>query len=149
MLETLLASGLRASELCSLTNSQVNFDSCKFEKVVRKGRKVQDVYFPHQLQHWFRPYLLKRKELGIVSNKLFCYEDARPVNYSALKRFMQRLGINAHRLRHEFGSTVYEKTNDIVFTCNRLGHSDVKTTLGYIHREINTVTQKLDVVFKQ
>ena len=72
MLETLLASGLRASELCSLTNSQVNFDSCKFEKVVRKGRKVQDVYFPHQLQHWLRPYLLKRKELGIVSNKLFC-----------------------------------------------------------------------------
>ena len=147
MFETILHSGLRASEVISLQTHCINFSASKFERVLRKGKKIQDVYFAEQLTHYLRPYLAERARLGIKSKLLFCYESGKKVNYEALKRLMQKVGYQAHLGRHEFVSTVYEKTNDLAFTCNRAGHSDPKTTMRYIHRETNTINDKLNGAF--
>ena len=41
--------------------------------------------------------------------------------------------ISPHTLRHFFGTSIYENTNDLVLTQEAMRHSDLSTTRRYVH----------------
>lgn len=57
-----------------------------------------------------------------------------------LRSLQQRAGVTiepgraAHSLRHTAGMAIYQATNDLVAVQEWLGHADVTTSRGYVHR---------------
>jgi site-specific recombinase XerD len=148
LFETILHSGMRPTAVTNIRTSSVDFKNCRFVRTWEKGRIFRDIYFANQLIPYLTAYLKKREQIGIVSDYLFTYETGKKVNYENSKRLMQRLGWQARKGRYYFATNLLEKTKDIFLVCQCLGHGDVKTTGRYIHREANTINEKLNGAFK-
>jgi site-specific recombinase XerD len=61
ILETLFSTGLRVSELCSLTREQVNLERGEFS-VRGKGKKIRIVFLSENAKYWINQYLAKRTD---------------------------------------------------------------------------------------
>ena len=68
ILELLFSTGLRVSELCSLTRESINLKKDEFT-IRGKGDKTRIVFLSNQAKHWLKQYLQKRNDLDPA---LFC-----------------------------------------------------------------------------
>ena len=145
MFEVTLGTGLRAHEVMSLTLEQIDFTKCIFTMVKRKGKKIKDQPFPHQITHYLRDYLKVRKTYA-TDSKLWLHPTGNHVAYSYLQRLMRKHGFNAHQLRHESAKRVYE-ASDLMTTRDFLGHSSAVTTERYLEREQNYINDKVNKAY--
>lgn len=145
ILELLFATGMRISELCSLTNEQVNF-SDYIIKIYGKGSKerliqicnknVQNlldeyrVAFAYELKNYnyfFINRLHNRLSEQSVRNMISNYVDEAKIS----------LHITPHMFRHSFATLLLEEDVDIRYIQQMLGHSSITTTQIYTHTSIN------------
>ncbi|MGR6036083.1 MAG: site-specific tyrosine recombinase XerD [Candidatus Nitrosoglobus sp.] len=143
MLETLYATGLRVSELVSLTLPQINTR----QGVVRlsgKGNKERLVPLGEIALSWLdrysrevRPELLKAQ----VSEILFLTRRKAAMTRQAfwylIKRYARQAGIqkalSPHTLRHAFATHLLNHGADLRVVQMLLGHTDLSTTQIYTH----------------
>ena len=150
MLELLYGTGLRISELLSLTINDIDTINCTI-RCIGKGNKERIVpindYVIKALNSYLevRPLLLKNKttkELFLNSrgNKL-----SREGFFKELKKILLKKGLNPnvspHTLRHSFATHLLEYGADLRVIQEMLGHSDVSTTRIYTHITNQKVSQ--------
>lgn len=141
MIELLYATGLRVSELISLTSASVNIDNGVLF-CTGKGSKQRRVPVGRSAIGWLQKYQTARRLLlaGKESQRLFVGHGGRLMTrqffWAALKKHAAKAGIRGvspHVLRHSFATHLLEHGADTRSVQAMLGHSDLATTQIYTH----------------
>jgi len=143
MLELLYASGLRVSELVSMTTDQANLTQ-GVVRLIGKGNKERLVPLGEEAVDWLQYYLDEsRPDLaaGAVSKQLFITRRGRGMTRQAfwyrIRHYAVKSGINKplspHTLRHAFATHLLNHGADLRVVQMLLGHSDLSTTQIYTH----------------
>lgn len=157
ILETLFSTGLRVSELVSLSR----FLDLSVDQVsVRgKGEKVRVVFFTSDAKKAIKRYLDERKD---TNNYLFIShssindktsEQDSPLTTRSVERIVKDYAIfcgisrkvTPHVLRHSFATNLLGNGADIRAVQKMLGHANISTTQIYTHvtdKELKEIHQK-------
>lgn len=137
MLELLYASGLRVSELVSLTREQLDLDLGSV-RVFGKGGKERVVPVHPRAVQILKRYLEGRRD---SSPLLFPGSKGRALTRVAfwyeLKKWAREAGVHRpvspHVIRHCFATHLLQGGADLRVVQEMLGHSDIATTQIYTH----------------
>ena len=158
ILELFYSSGLRVSELCSLTSGdldlRVGYVRCmgkgRRERVVPVGGKARDAleaYLEHErpklldrgMQRGRWPSPMTKRAAGGVP--LFLTRTGGPLERTAVWRMVRREAtrrgipgeVSPHTLRHSFATHLLENDVDLRIVQELLGHANLATTEIYTH----------------
>lgn len=143
MLELLYATGIRVSELISLTISDVNLE-LGYIKCYGKGSKERIVPLGSIAAKWVNNYLEKGRPRLIKSpgvQTLFVNQHGRKLTRQGFWKIIKRHAYEAHiqkditphTLRHSFATHLLENGADLRSVQEMLGHADISTTQIYTH----------------
>jgi integrase/recombinase XerD len=141
LVEVLYATGLRVSELVSLSTSSVDVDTGVLF-CMGKGSKQRRVPVGRSALEWLQRYQAARRVLlaGRESQRLFVGYLGRPLTrqnvWAMLKRAAEKVGIDGvtpHVLRHSFATHLLEPGADTPSLQAMLGLIDLATTEIYTH----------------
>lgn len=144
MLELLYATGMRVSELLTVTLGDLHLD-LGFLQTIGKGNKQRIIPIGQEATYWVQVYLqYARPELE--SDKapvdvLFLNHHGRGMTrqgfWKNLKGLARQAGItkevSPHTLRHSFATHILEAGADLRIVQELLGHADISTTQIYTH----------------
>jgi integrase/recombinase XerD len=144
MLELLYATGLRVTELVSLTLNNVSLRQ-GVVRVVGKGDKERLVPLGEEALHWLehyieygRPWLLNGQTLDVLFPSNRAQQMTRQTFWHRIKHYATLAGIDSeklspHVLRHAFATHLLNHGADLRVVQMLLGHSDLSTTQIYTH----------------
>lgn len=141
ILEVLYSTGLRVSELCSLTCTQVG-QRAQAWKVMGKGRKERLVLVGEPAQAAIRTYVAYRDQvIGAKEHDfLFISLKGKPLDRSGVYRVVHKRAsqaglahVSPHTLRHSFATHLLEGGADLRSVQELLGHDVLATTQMYTH----------------
>ncbi len=144
ILETLYATGARASEVVGLKLTDLHLDS-SFLKCFGKGSKQRIVPIGKPAIHALRTYLEQQRpslvQTAPETEWVFVSRGGRQLTREMLwvvvKKYVRRTGLNArvspHTLRHSFATHLLAGGADLRTVQELLGHSSIQTTQRYTH----------------
>ncbi|MGR2768359.1 site-specific tyrosine recombinase XerD [Photobacterium ganghwense] len=144
MLELLYATGLRVTELVSLTMENVSLRQ-GVVRVIGKGDKERLVPMGENAIDWItqflqygRPQLLGEKSSDVVFPSRRAKQMTRQTFWHRIKHYAVLAGIDAetlspHVMRHAFATHLLNYGADLRVVQMLLGHSDLSTTQIYTH----------------
>lgn len=139
VVELLFATGVRISELCSLTIQQVDLSSYKIV-IWGKGSKERMLQIGNDdvrliLSEYYRTFKDDITSSGwFFVNRLrrrYSEQSAREMIVKYLNIAMIDMHITPHMFRHSFATLLLEADVDIRYIQQMLGHSSIKTTEIY------------------
>lgn len=168
LIKLLFETGLRIGEVLSLFIEDFIYDHNKGHKIkltdrgeLSNGAKLKtgerEIYVSQELMDLFDDYEYEvLDELEIDTNFVFVKlrgeNKGQPLEYqdvSALfKRLKQKTGIDvhAHLLRHTHATMYYRQTKDIKQVQERLGHSQIQTTINmYLHPSNEDIRESWEI----
>jgi site-specific recombinase XerD len=151
ILELLFSTGLRVSELCSLT-SDIDLNSDQFS-IRGKGGKVRVVFISPDAKEALKKYIALRKDFSEAlfvkvpkentkvkkeNNKL---EPGKPLTRRSVERIVKEYAtiagiskkVTPHVIRHCFATNLLGNGADIRSVQMMLGHANISTTQIYTH----------------
>jgi integrase/recombinase XerD len=139
LLETLYATGCRASEVVNLKRSDLYLDAA-FCKCTGKGSKQRVVPLGRKAVEALRAYL-GDGSLPKDSVHVFASRSGRPLSrivlWKLVKKYCRRAGlpdaVSPHTLRHSFATHVLAGGADLRTVQELLGHTSIATTQHYTH----------------
>lgn len=137
----LLGTGIRISECEGLDVKDVDFEN-KCISVKRKGGFYDVVYFNEEVSVKLQDYIDKEREQYLSqdtpvkdADALFLSRKCRRLSVDALENLVEKYTLillgrkfSPHKCRATYGTTLYQKTNDIRLVADVLGHSNINTT---------------------
>jgi integrase/recombinase XerD len=150
LLETLYATGCRASEVVGLKIADVYLDS-SFCRCTGKGSKQRVVPLGRPAIEALRNYLAVKAEVGKAGSTsqmnsdsishVFTSKSGRPLTriflWCLVKKYCKRAGlspkVSPHTLRHSFATHLLAGGADLRIVQELLGHSSIQTTQHYTH----------------
>jgi len=143
MLEVLYATGLRVSELVSLSVAQVSLDM-GVVRVMGKGSKERLVPLGEEALDWIRRYMAEGRPVllaGKICDALFVTHRAdsmtRQMFWYLIKKHAHHAcivkSLSPHTLRHAFATHLLNHGADLRVVQMLLGHADISTTQIYTH----------------
>ena len=143
LLETLYATGMRASECLGLRLEDVNL-TAGYVVCTGKGRKQRLVPLGAEAIVWIRAYLERARPQHTQRHdcgRLFVNPRGRTLSRQSLWTIVRAAGARAgvsrqvspHVLRHSFASHLLEGGADLRAVQAMLGHADIATTQIYTH----------------
>ena len=143
ILELLFSTGLRVSELCSLSS---DLDLSRDEFSVRgKGDKVRVVFLSGEAKNAVSAYIKKRADMSdalfVGYGKAGKSKDAGRLTPRSVERIVKHYAIMAgitrkvtpHVIRHSFATDLLENGADLRSVQALLGHANIATTQVYTH----------------
>jgi len=130
VLELLFSTGLRVSELCSLT-SDINLNSEELS-IRGKGGKVRVVFISDDAKNAVKKYLAARKDMKEELFPLTRRSIERIVKQHAIKSGISKK-VTPHVIRHSFATDLLSNGADIRSVQIMLGHANISTTQIYTH----------------
>ena len=135
IIELLVASGMRVSELVAVNISDLDYENNEI-KVIGKGNKERIVHFNTIAKDKLIEYLDTRKDNNPA---LFANKYGKRISVRATEQQVKReaklagLRIEAtpHTLRHTFATHLIQRGADLVFIAEEMGHESVSTTQKY------------------
>ncbi|HIF9294518.1 TPA: site-specific tyrosine recombinase XerD [Photobacterium damselae] len=156
MLELLYATGLRVTELVSLTMENISLRQ-GVVRVVGKGDKERLVPMGENAVDWIeqflaqgRPMLLGEKSSDVVFPSKRAQQMTRQTFWHRIKHYAVLAGIDTdtlspHVMRHAFATHLLNYGADLRVVQMLLGHSDLSTTQIYTH----VATERLKQLHEQ
>ena len=144
MLELLYATGLRVTELVSLTIENMSVQQ-GVVRVIGKGNKERIVPMGEEAAYWVRqfmlygrPVLLNGQSSDVVFPSQRAQQMTRPTFWHRVKTCSILADIDAdalspHLLRHAFATHLVNHGADLRVVQMLLGHTDLSTTQIYTH----------------
>ena len=143
MLEALYASGLRVSELVTMTFAQLSLDM-GVVRVMGKGSKERLVPVGEEALSWIARYIHDARPsilAGRQAEALFVTSRGAAMTrqgfWYLIRRYARQAGIrreiSPHTLRHAFATHLLNHGADLRVVQLLLGHSDISTTQIYTH----------------
>ena len=140
MIQLLLSSGLRLSEMTNLKWKDINLMTGQLKVVEGKGAKDRVLWIDDKtiktLQEWKERQLEWGKSDYIFTTRTLSQLDGKAVR-KMIKTYSDKAGIEkditTHNLRHTFASDLLRDTKNIRIVQKALGHSDISTTQIYTH----------------
>lgn len=139
--ELLYASGMRCSELCSITMGNLDIEN-KIIKITGKGRKERMVLFGSKAQQRIREYLKKERPKPLsLDEKLFVNYRTGPLDARSVQRIIEMFRqflkggkkVTPHKLRHSFATHMLNEGTDLRVVQELLGHQSLSSTEKYTH----------------
>lgn len=143
IIETLYSCGLRVSELCELSISNIFLDD-DLIRIFGKGSKERLIPISQRAKNLInkyiihnRPKLLKGKSIDY----LFLSKNGKILTRSMINKILKKYAdlagvtkkVSPHTLRHSFATHLLDGGADLRFVQALLGHSDISTTQIYTH----------------
>lgn len=139
----LYITGLRVSELCNLTYSDINFQE-GYIRCIGKGNKEKIIMVGELLSINLSAYTnTTRKEIlnGLESKYVFVNSEGDPLTRQAIFNIIKdaaskadiKLHVSPHTLRHCFATHMLENGADVRTVQELLGHTDISTTQVYLN----------------
>ncbi len=140
LLECLYATGMRVSEIITITVENVHLDN-KFIKCFGKGSKERLVPVGSVAVDACRKYFKNaRAELKPKTEHFFIHKHTgmtRQFVWRQIKIYARKAGITKeimpHTFRHSFATHLLERGADLRVVQELLGHADISTTQIYTH----------------
>lgn len=144
ILETLYATGSRASEVVGLKLEDVHLES-SFCKCFGKGSKQRVVPLGRPAIEALRHYLTELRPRLVQGNSDAVYVFVsragrgltREMLWTLVKKYVRRVGLNPkvspHTLRHSFATHLLSGGADLRTVQELLGHANIRTTQMYTH----------------
>ena len=154
-LELLYATGLRVSEIVSLSLNDINLEA-GYLIAYGKGSKERLIPIGEVAQNLIKEYL-KKSRPTLLKNKqsqyLFTTRSSKPMTrqgfWKLIKKYALAAGIKKnitpHTLRHSFASHLLERGADLRSVQMMLGHVDISSTQIYTH----VTTERLKKIHSQ
>lgn len=155
ILETLFSTGLRVSELISLSRfTDIDSDQTP---VRGKGEKVRVVFFSEDAKEAIKEYLKAREDssnaMFISHSKINKSDKYEPLTARSVERIVREYAtwcgiskkLTPHVLRHSFATTLLGNGADLRAVQRMLGHANISTTQIYTHvtdKELKDVHKK-------
>lgn len=146
MLELLYATGIRVTELISLTTSQLNMqmnyiicnDGNK-DRIIPFGMKAREALLNYL--EYSRTVMINNPKSDILFVNCSGQSMSRQGFWKIIKYYAQKAGIEEditpHTLRHSFAAHLVENGADLKSVQEMLGHSDISTTQVYANLNQN------------
>lgn len=149
ILETFYSTGMRVSELVSLTEDHIDFIAGTV-KVLGKGKKERMVPIGDRALRAIRTYL---KERQMESSEIFLNKNKKPLGARGIRKMIDHYirlialkdHISPHTLRHSFATHLLNRGADLRSVQELLGHANLSTTQIYTH----LTTEKLKSVYEK
>ena len=159
ILELLYATGMRISELCSLTYQNLNLDNDEIT-VFGKGQKERIVLVSKRAKNFLEDYLKTARNLVAKGYEISQSQDAplfinntgfklQPQTVRmVLKKIMNNLElpkhVTPHKFRHSFATKMLDNGADLRIVQELLGHASITNTQIYTH----VTSQKLQQTYE-
>ncbi len=143
ILELLFSTGLRVSELCSLSRD-IDIDSDELS-IRGKGEKIRVVFISPEARKAVKDYLYKRADIDDAMFVRMNREEAKAGDMALDARSVQRIikqcaikagiskKVTPHVIRHCFATDLLSNGADLRSVQMLLGHSNISTTQIYTH----------------
>lgn len=143
ILELLFSTGLRVSELCSLSRD-IDIRSDSFS-IRGKGEKIRVVFLSDEAKQAVKKYLDKRTDVDDALLIRLNRESAKGGDLALDKRSVERIvkeraieagiskKVTPHVIRHSFATDLLSNGADLRSVQMLLGHSNISTTQIYTH----------------
>lgn len=141
LLELLFSTGMRVSEICSLTRD-IDLDRGEFS-IRGKGDKVRVVFVSSSALQAVNTYLKSRKDMedAMFVSHPSGKQQPKPLIPRAVERAVKSHAVSAgisrkvtpHIIRHSFATDLLENGADIRSVQALLGHANIATTQVYTH----------------
>lgn len=148
MLEVLFSTGLRVSELVSLSRDQLNIESREFG-VIGKGRRPRVVFLSDRAAEWLTKWLNSRVDnwrpvfIRLAKAKPHPLADGEEMRLTtrSVQRVVDKyarqarlpIKISPHGLRHTFATDLLSNGAGLRDVQEMLGHKNIATTQIYTH----------------
>ncbi|HHT7240208.1 tyrosine-type recombinase/integrase [Bacillus cereus] len=156
LIQLLFETGLRIGEALSLFLEDFKFDHGKGHRIrltdrgeLENGAKLKtgerEIFVSQALLDLYDDYLYEIiDDLQVATNFVFVKlrgeNTGKPMTYSDVEALFKRLrqkkgiGVHPHLFRHTHATIYYQETKDIKQVQERLGHSQIQTTMNlYLH----------------
>jgi len=138
ILELFYSSGIRITELVTLTYKNIDFKN-NLIQVLGKGSKKRIVPVTNIAIEWMRKYNKVRN--NTENDIFFLTSDDKPLNrfkvYLIVKKYVNMLllsnGYSPHTMRHTFATHLLDKGANLFSIKEMLGHESIVTTETYTH----------------
>lgn len=145
--------GIRERAFLNITLDDIDFDKNSI-RVIDKGEKYRVVAFGGETAACLKEWIDERNKYSISRDPhLFITKDGTQMSKEALiyttkHNSEKAIGIklSPHKFRAFYGTTIYNKTGDIVLTRNALGHSSVSTTQLYIRKDKGEIKRTVNIM---
>lgn len=152
---TFLYTGIRCSALCSIDIDDIDFDE-QVLIVTDKGSKTRKFDLTDDFCEILKEWIEVRNNMDLVyTNALFISNRRKRITNQAValmvKEYADLIGvgnknITPHKLRATYGTQLYNKTGDIYFVQECMGHNSTETTQRYIRGDRKNSKRAADIM---
>ncbi|MFD1607251.1 tyrosine recombinase XerS [Oceanobacillus luteolus] len=150
ILSVFLGSGIRVSELASITLQDIDFQKEQID-IIRKGNKEDTALVLPSALDDLKVYLRARKEKLMVPEQVpyvFVTKyggEFRPISVRAIQNLVDKYtkafnsrnefstgkGLSPHKFRHTFATEWIKNGGELILLRDQLGHNSIETTTKY------------------
>ena len=148
----LLETGVRPGELCSVTLSNINWDTNEIEVVGKTGERVVNI--TAKTRRILQEYFKTERKYG--SSYFFVDRLGKPMNTIKLRTLFNNLSrrnfgerLYPYLFRHTFASAAIKNGVDLMSVSSMMGHKSITTTQIYLHpdkRHIKEAVERTSLV---
>lgn len=151
---TFLNTGIRCSALMTITIDDVDLINKKL-MVTDKGSKVKEYYLSENLCDVLAIWIKYRSQIDGIDkvDALFVSGKIEMMSvgsiYNVIKKYsscIEGKNITPHKLRATYGTQLYNKTGDIYFVQDCMGHNSPKTTELYAREKKQNTKKASDIM---
>jgi site-specific recombinase XerD len=136
IVEMLLATGLRVSELSDLKLSDIDLNNLAVHVRHGKGDKARTVYMNDLARQHLLDYLTNR---NVNTEYVFINKKKNKLNAGGIRYILKMIGkranvsnVHPHRFRRTFATNLVNRGMDVQEVQKLMGHTNINTTMEYI-----------------
>jgi len=152
LIDLLLNTGLRPSELCQLQMRDLPHCHGKPVVNVRKGKGCiqRSVQISKKLTRRITRFVKQYRPNSKPRSPLFINERDGPLSYNSLLSKIKKIGtavglwVTPKKFRHTYAMEYYKRYRDIFALQSQLGHADPKTTMIYARTTSEQIREQVE-----